>query len=309
MGWVMELRHLRYFVAVAEEGSLTLAAERRLHTAQPSLSRQIRDLENELGVELLVRGSRGIALTAAGEAYLSHARLILAQSEAAIAAARNAAHSGRQKFALGFLTGCEPQWLPGVMRVLRDELPQIEITISSRHSPQLAEDVAAGKLDAAFMRVEQGYPRLAYDRLISEPLVVVMPSDHPLARRDSVHPTDLVGQTFVGMANQAPVLRNLIEDYLRKAGVQLEPAHRVEYISMAISVVASTRGVCLLPQFTRNFLTWSVVARPLLDAPTIDLVLAYRKDNNSKTLKRLLSRTNELIAAERNGSPSRMSRP
>src|ERR1700733_4756551 len=115
MGWDMELRHLRYFVAVAEAGSLTLAAEQRLHTAQPSLSRQIRDIEHEVGVELMTRSARGIELTAAGSAFLEHARLALAQAAAATEAARRAARPAKHAFALGFLTGQEMDWLPRAM--------------------------------------------------------------------------------------------------------------------------------------------------------------------------------------------------
>ncbi len=103
----MELRHLRYFIAVAEEGSLTVAAEKRLHTAQPSLSRQIRDLEYEVGVQLLIRSVHGIELTAAGRAFLDHARLALTQAEAAAEAARRAAQPAKPTFAMGFLTGQE----------------------------------------------------------------------------------------------------------------------------------------------------------------------------------------------------------
>lgn len=101
----MELRHLRYFVAVAEEGSLTVAAERRLYTSQPSLSRQIRDLEYEVGAQLFVRSARGIELTDAGKAFLDHARLALAQVDAARDAARRAARPSKQTFAVGFLSG------------------------------------------------------------------------------------------------------------------------------------------------------------------------------------------------------------
>src|SRR6202046_3848756 len=101
----MELRHLRYFVAVAEAGSLTVAAERRLHTAQPSLSRQIRDLEYEVGAQLLTRSAHGVVLTSAGKPFLEHARLTLTQAEAAAEAARRAAQPAKPTFALGFLTG------------------------------------------------------------------------------------------------------------------------------------------------------------------------------------------------------------
>src|SRR5689334_1997348 len=104
--WVlMELRHLRYFIAVAETGSLTEAAKQRLHTSQPSLSRQIRDLEYEVGVALLSRGARGVELTASGRAFLDHARLALAQVDAAAETARRAAQPAKRTFALGFLTG------------------------------------------------------------------------------------------------------------------------------------------------------------------------------------------------------------
>ena len=100
--------------------------------------------------------------------------------------------------ALGFLSGCEPEWLPAVMHVLREELPNLEVTISSKHSPQLAEGLATGKLDAAFMRPEEGHPDLVYKVLITEPRIVVLPSDHRLASHDAIQPLDFVGETFIG---------------------------------------------------------------------------------------------------------------
>jgi LysR family hca operon transcriptional activator len=293
----MELRHLRYFVAVAEEKSITVAATRRLRTAQPSLSRQLRELETEVGAKLMTRSVRGIELTAAGKTFLDHARLALAQVEAAAAAARRAAHPEERTLALGFLSGCEPQWLPGVMHVLREELPRIEVTISSKHSPQLADGLATGKLDAAFLRPEEQYPDLVYKVLVREPLIVVLPSDHRLASREAIAPKDLLGETFIGMADQAPVLRSIVEDYFRRSGFDLQPTHRVEYLSMAISLVASTKGVALLPDFARNFLTLSVISRPLAgEAPSIDLVLGYHKANNLPLLKTFLSRVDDMIS-------------
>src|ERR1700736_3983542 len=116
----MELRHLRYFIAIAETGSLTEAAERRLHTSQPSLSRQIRDLEYQVGAELLSRSVHGVELSGAGKAFLDHARLALAQVDAAVEAARMATQPARKTFALGFQTGQEMNWLTKAMHVLRD---------------------------------------------------------------------------------------------------------------------------------------------------------------------------------------------
>ncbi len=116
----MELRHLRYFVAVADAGSLTVAAEQKLHTSQPSLSRQIRDLEQEVGVQLMNRGAHGIELTSAGKAFLDHARMTLLQAETAKEAALRAAQPVRPTFALGFLSGTEIGLLPEVTRILSD---------------------------------------------------------------------------------------------------------------------------------------------------------------------------------------------
>src|SRR5258708_39134807 len=126
----MELRHLRYFVAVAEEGSLTLAAERRLRTGQPSLSRQIRDLEHEVGVPLLRRTPRGVELTDAGAVFLDYARLALAQADSPREAARRSRKADKGSPAIGFLTGQEMNWLPEVMRIGRGTLPDVNVPAS-----------------------------------------------------------------------------------------------------------------------------------------------------------------------------------
>ena len=292
----MELRHLRYFIAVAETGSLTEAAERRLHTSQPSLSRQIRDLEDQVGVELLSRSARGVELTAAGKAFIDHARLALSQVDAAVEAARRAAQPAKQRFALGFLTGQEMTWLPEAMHILRDELPNVDVTVSSDYSPDLAEGLARGKLDLAFMRAEPDFD-LAYQTVSQEPLVVLMPSDHPLASRDAVCPQELVGEPFIAMANKAKVLRSLIDNYLERSGVQITPAQSVDNPAMVMSLVASTRGLVLIPSYVENLMPWSVVSRPLAgDVPMIDLVIGYSKTNHSPVLKLFLSRLDELIA-------------
>jgi LysR family hca operon transcriptional activator len=295
----VELRHLRYFVAVAEEGSLSVAAEQRLHTAQPSLSRQIRDLENEVGVQLLTRGARGVELTAAGKVYLEHARLVLYQVEAAGEAARRAARPTKPLFALGFLTGQEMDWLPKAMSILRDELPSIDVTVSSQDSPQLADALMRRKLDLAFMRAEAQMPDLEYKVIVQEPLVVVLPSDHRLASCDTIALQDIVDEIFLGMSDTAPTLQVVINDYLRRAGIDLRPAHKVTNIGMLISLVASTRGVTLAPAYAKNFLPRSVISRPLAgQAPTIDLVVGYKKANTSSTLQLFLSRLDDLTSSE-----------
>ena len=244
----MELRHLRFFIAVAEEGSLTTAAGKRLHTAQPSLSRQIRDLEFEVGAELLTRSVKGVELTPAGRAFLDHARLALAQVEAAGAAARRASKPAKASFALGFLTGQEMDWLPEAMRILRDDLPSIDVTVSSHYSPDLADALMRGKLDLAFMRREANLPDLEYRQVVSEPIVAVMPSDHRLAAKKSVSVQEIAREPFIHMSDTAPVFRQVIDDYFRENGLAVKSEQTIDNLGMAMSLVASTRALTLLPK-------------------------------------------------------------
>ena len=293
----MELRHLRYFIAVAEEGSLTLAAERRLHTAQPSLSRQIRDLEREVGTPLLVRRARGIELTDAGEVFLDHARLALLQVELAGEAARRAARPAKASFVLGFLTGHEVTWLPEALRILRDEVPGIDVTLSSQSSPELAGALMRGQVDAAFLRRDDKAPGLVFRQVAKEPLVAVLPRGHRLAERKSMRPQDLAGELFISPTKAAPALKIVIERYARKSGIALSPEYEAENLTMVASLVTSTGGVTLLPLYAQNLLPPGVIVRPLQgEVPTIDLVLGYSKTNTSPQLKRFLSRADEMIA-------------
>src|SRR6202035_268012 len=179
---------------------------------------------------------------------------------------------------------------------LRDELPNIDVMISSQYSPQLADGLSKGKIDAAFLRQEKGVPELAFRLLVKEPLVVILPSDHRLAALKAISPQDLVGETFVTVSDTAPVLRGVIDNYLKRSGIKITPAHEADHVTMGMSLIASTRGVGLLPAYAQNFLPSSITSRPLKgDAPTVELVLGYRKSNKSPILKLLLSRLDELV--------------
>jgi LysR family hca operon transcriptional activator len=290
----MDLRHLRYFIAVAETGSLTEAAARRLHTSQPSLSRQIRDLEDQVGVDLLIRSVRGVELTDAGKVFLDHARLALMQVDATVEAARRAARPPRKTFDIGFQTGLEMSWLPRAMQVLRDQLTNIQVAVSSDYSPNLAEALTRGRMDLAFMRLEPGYD-LGYHVVDREPLIVLMPSDHRLTAREAVSPQDFVGEIFIGGSNKAGVLRAVTDDYLRRSEVDIKLDHGVDNMAMAMSLVASTRGLALMPSYAKGLLPRTVVSRPLEGtAPTIDVAVGYNRTNTSPVLKLFLSRLDEL---------------
>jgi LysR family hca operon transcriptional activator len=299
----MELRHLRYFVAVAEEGSLLSAAQGRLNTSQPSLSRQIRDLESEVGVKLLEREARGVALTSAGRVFLDHARLALLQVDAAVEAARRAAQPQRPSLSIGFMVGLEVTWLPHLLRLIREASPEIEVRLSSQSSPDLAKSLMAGKLDLAFLRPERQSLGLTFKLLLKEPLIAVLPAGHRLAAQKRISPQELARETYVSSSRTSPVLQGVIEDYARRAGIVLKPKYEGENISSAMSLVASSGGITLVPIYAQNMLTPNVVARSLDGVPpNVDLVLGYADANQSPVVRNLIARAEDLIESVQNQS-------
>jgi LysR family hca operon transcriptional activator len=298
----LELRHLRYFVAVAEARSLKLAAEEKLRTTQPSLSRQIRDLEDEVGTPLLIRGAKGVELTPAGRVFLDHARVMLSQAEVAVQSARQIAHPAKPSFALGFMIGHDRTWLPEALKLLRDELPNIHVVISTQNSPQLATALLHGGIDLAFLRREDGGNELEFRTLVEESFEVFLPSNHPLAAKAAIDVQDIVGETFISVSGTAlsisgkqPALRRAIDKYLKDNGIEIRPSHEVDNLGGVMSLIPSTRGLALLPLYARTFLPDSVTTRPLRGpGPKIDLSVGYRKANASPILKLFLSRIGEL---------------
>lgn len=293
----MELRHLRYFVAVAEEGSLTVAAERRLHTAQPSLSRQLRDLELEVGAQLFIRSSRGVELTPAGRAFLEHARLALQAAAEAVAAARRMARPPKPGFSVGFLTGQEVEWLPHVTRLLRGQLKDIDFRVSSDFSPDIGEAIQRGEIDLGFCRVEP-QPDVTYKVIAHEPIVVILPRDHPLAACSAIDARDIDPASFIGYTDTPHVLRGIVDRYLRDRGVVVSPTRTLDGIATGISLVASTGGVTLLPAYVETLLPRSLVSRPLTgNTPVIEIAAGYRADNPSPILQVFLENIDQLIAS------------
>ena len=300
----MELRHLRYFVAVAEARSLKLAAEEKLHTTQPSLSRQIRDLEDEVGTPLLLRGARGVELTSAGRVFLDHARVMLSQAETAVQSARQIAYPTKPSFALGFMIGHDTTWLPAALKVLREELPNIHVVISTQNSPQLAAALLHGGIDVAFLRREDGSDGLDFRTLVEESFEVFLPSDHPLAAKSAISLREITGETFISVSGTAlsisgkqPALRRAIDRFLNENGIEIRPSHEVDNLGGVMSLIASTGGVALLPLYAKTFLPNAVTTRPLEGIGLkIDLSIGYRKANPSPILKSFLARVNELAA-------------
>jgi len=193
------------------------------------------------------------------------------------------------------------KWMPEALRILRDELPNIDVMVTSQYSPLLADGLSNGKIDAGFLRREKGLPDLAFRLLVKEPLLVILPSNHRLAALKSIDAKDLEGEIFVTVSKTAPVLRAVIDDYLKRSGANIRPKHEADHLAMGMSLIASTGGVGLLPVYAQNFLPPSVTSRPLKgDAPTVDLVLGFKESNQSPVLKILLSRLDELTVRASN---------
>src|SRR3982074_2004041 len=212
------------------------------------------------------------------------------------APAGRAGQGAGASFAMGFLTGYEMDWLPAVMEILRAELPSTEVVIHSQDSPDLAAGLIRGKIDLAFLRPEKQAPGLKFRPLRKDPLIVLMPRDHALAARNSIRPQDIAGETFIGVSPiRAPTLWAVINDYIKRVGIAVKADHQAENLAMAISLVASTGGVSLLPLYAQNLLPKMVISRPIQGAPPmVDLVIGYNEANTSPLLKFLLSKVDEL---------------
>ena len=210
-----------------------------------------------------------------------------------------AAQPTKPIFAVGFLTGQEVAWLPRATRILSDELTNIEIRVSSGFSTTLADDLIRGKIDIAFLRREPN-PDLVYKLVAKEPLVAILPSDHPLASNKAFNPRDLSGETFIGISEIPRILRGAVNRYLKRSGVEIAPRLEIDNFAMAISLVTSERGVALLPISIEDYLPPSIVSRPLKgEEPTVDLVVGYHRANASPILSMFLSRVRRL---ERTGA-------
>ncbi len=205
---------------------------------------------------------------------------------------------------MGFMIGHDMTWLPGALRLLRDDLPNIHIVISTQNSPQLASALLHGGIDVAFLRREDGSADLAFRTLVDEPFEVFLPADHPLAAKPFITLSEMANQTFISVSGTAlslsgkqPALRRAIDKFLHENDVMIKPSHEVDNLGGVVSLIVSTHGIALLPVYAKVFLPDTVTTRPLEGVgPKIDLSLGYRKANPSPILKVFLSRVNELTA-------------
>ena len=292
----MELRHLRYFVAVAEESHFGRAAQ-HLHIAQSPLSQQVKHLENELGVILLVRSTRRVELTPAGARFLERARAILASVEAAAEEATQMASGLIGRIAIGFTGSATYELLPVLSRRIRTALPGVELDLRGELlTPGQEAGLLEGSLDIGFLRPPVRSDALVVRSLRHEPLVVVLPDTHKLADVDAVELSELKGEAFVTYpARHRSVVHDAVMDACRAAGF-VPPGLEVAETSTLVSLVAAGLGVALVPASVQHLHITGATYRPLSEPrPMVELAVATRRDDPSPLIRRVLDLVHESL--------------
>ncbi|MCR1784161.1 LysR family transcriptional regulator [Nocardioides carbamazepini] len=292
------LRHLHYFVTVAEERHFGRAAE-RLHMAQPPLSQQIRRLEAELGVTLFERTTRRVDLTAAGTAYLVRARAILAEVDGAADEARRVAAGVVGRIAIGCVGSATYSLLPELSRRLAEELPGVDFAF---HGEMLvAEQVEAlreGRIDLALLRPPVGDGSLTVAFLREERLVVAVPIGHRLATRRRLRVADLAdADLIVHSAGRRSAMYDIVRALFAEAGLAPRIRHEVGETSTLVTLVAGGLGVAVVPEPVRALALSGVVYVPLTrPVPTVELAVAHRSDRTEAHLLRTLGVLRALVS-------------
>lgn len=293
----MELRHMRYFVAVAEELSFTRAA-RRLHTSQPSLSEQIRKLELEIGAPLLQRTRRTVALTDAGSVFLEEARLVLRQADEALLRTREVAQRARETLTIGFVPAAEVWVFPTVLAALRLRFPNVLIALRSLTSGQLEQALDRGEVDVAFLRPPPRGALAHGEVVLVEPVRLFLRADHPLAAAAHVVPEQLDRLRFVAVdRDYAHALHNVTTAYLAEHGIEPEEELASSNVLMSMNLVAGSFDYTLLPAYAETFSPRNVVSRPLVGGdPQLELIMATprEEENCSEAVRCLLGLVREL---------------
>ncbi|TXH77802.1 LysR substrate-binding domain-containing protein [Thauera aminoaromatica] len=246
----MELRHLRYFIAVAEELNFTRAAT-RLHIGQPPLSMQIRDLEEEIGVRLFERGPRRVALSTAGERFLLHARRILDGVEEAVAEARRAARGELGELRVGFTSSLPfTDLLPDALNAYRRRFPQVRLQLREMFTPEQFQALVRGELDVGFVRLQAGTPPagIVLREVARNPLRLVVNAAHRLAGAAQVHLAELAGEDFISFpADVGTDLPGVLRALCRQAGFEPRIVQTAREATTQIGLVAAGLGVAVLP--------------------------------------------------------------
>ncbi len=300
----MELRHLRYFVAVAEELHFGRAAE-RLHVSQPPLSQQIKQLEEEVKVRLLERTKRWVRLTSAGRGFLEHARQVLAQADGAVLAARRTMGGECDRLSVACAPWAELMAVPRILHRFSERHRQIQIDIQTLHSVHQLRAVKTRTVDVGFIcprSADKDLPDkdLQMERLAAYPLVVALPAHHRLAARAHLSPGDLTGESYVMLAaDVAPAYAEIVTAYWERAGVPMKERLKADRPHAMIDLVAAGAGFALVPASVQEYEMEHIVCRRLDPAPPdLELSLAWA-GVESPAINTLLEVAREVVGQSR----------
>jgi len=285
----MELRHLRYFVTVAEELHFGRAAA-RLFIAQPPLSQQIQQLERELGVALFARTSRRVSLTAAGEALLPRARSILDAVGEASEAARRAEQGDTGWLGIGFASSATYDLLPDILRAFREAYPAVALTLREINAAEQAEALGTYAIHVGFARPFSERAGLVVTARLREPFVLALPARHPLAGRADVALGETAGEDWIAFPERpAPSYGAVVREVLGALGITPRVAQEAPGIPTALTLVAAGVGVALLPASVQSSPRRGVVYLPVREpAPRTELAVVSRRNDPSPTLANFL---------------------
>jgi DNA-binding transcriptional LysR family regulator len=287
----MELRHLRYFVTAAEELNLSRAAS-RLRISQPPLSRQIRNLEEEVGAPLFDRSKHRLQLTPAGKAFLEQARQILTQAEHAVRMAKSVSQGKSGQLTLAFLSPLGGVFLPAAVRMFRQKFPQVEVTIIEMVPGEQIKALFDGQIDIGIVaRDEARFEKaLALEPLGEVGMVAALPPEHALTKLRKVPLQRLAGEPLVFFKkSSAPAVHDWIRDLCRSSGFEPKIGRQCDQAQAILDSVASGIGIAILPEFFRRYQS-EVAFRPLAPyTPKTELCLVWRRHDSSEALYALRS--------------------
>lgn len=303
----MELRHLRYFIAVAEERSFLKAAE-RLHISQPPLSTQIKDLEVELGVTLLDRSSKGITLTVPGEVLYGEARAVLARVEHARVSMRRAARGEEGRLSIGFVSIVDYSFFPQALKLFRSRYPGVEVQLNELTTDAQVKELIVDNLDVGIALAPVEHESLVFHHLASEALVLAAASDHPTlgSGKASVQLRQLAQEPFVMIPRpMAPGYYDSFSNFCRARGFVPKIAQRAKQMQTVISLVSNGFGIALVPESLTNLKRTGVTYTRLREkSPTIEIGFIHRKSDRNPAIQSFLTVVQETVASL-SGSPAK----
>jgi LysR family hca operon transcriptional activator len=306
----VELRHLRYFVAVAEELNFTRAAT-RLHTSQPSLSQQIRQLESALGVALFERSRQHVALTGAGRIFLRESKEILGRIDQASRLAKQAAEGRAGELSVGTFPSADIRILPELRPLVAARLPHVRLVLHSKYAVEPVSGLLSGALDVAFMRGPVDSGELQSRDLLREQIVVMLPAHHPLSRRKRV-PVGLLHDLPCIMMDRSlsPALYDAIAALYHQAHIRMHAVSSADNILGHLRMVQEGLGFALLPDSMGALLPSGVVPKVLEcdPTPTVSVVVAWKSGNTSPLVRAFIDLVRHCCAGSKD-APRLTARP